>query len=87
MAEETVEQLKKMRIIEHMEFGISDLQKFGSNPLIINSLAQLHDSLVIEYNEMYAAPKPVESEDPKAHPTVTAGKKEGEKKDTVSAKG
>jgi len=77
MVEESVDQLKKQRIIEHLEFGISDLQKFGSNPLIINSMAMLHDSLVLEYNELYAA-KPVE-EDIKAHPTIVAGKKEGEK--------
>jgi len=77
MVEESVDQLKKQRIIEHLEFGISDLQKFGSNPLIINSMAMLHDSLVLEYNELYAA-KPVE-EDIKAHPTIVAGKKEGDK--------
>lgn len=79
MVEETVEQLKKQRIIEHLEFGITDLQKFGSNPLIINSLAMLHDSLVLEYNEIYAAPKP-EEEDIKAHPTVVAGKDKPQEK-------
>lgn len=77
MVEESVDQLKKQRIIEHLEFGISDLQKFGSNPLIINSMAMLHDSLVLEYNELYAS-KPAE-EDIKAHPTIVAGKKEGDK--------
>ena len=79
MVEETVDQLKKQRIIEHLEFGISDLQKYGSNPLIINSMAMLHDSLVLEYNELYAA-KPIEVEDVKAHPTITAGKKDGHEK-------
>lgn len=79
MVEESVDQLKKQRIIEHLEFAITDLQKFGSNPLIINSLAMLHDSMVIEYNETYAT-KPDEKEDEKAHPTVVAGKKEGGEK-------
>jgi hypothetical protein len=78
MVEESVDQLKKQRIIEHLEFGITDLQKFGSNPLIINSLAMLHDSLVLEYNEIYAA-KPDE-EDIKAHPTVVAGKDKPQEK-------
>jgi hypothetical protein len=73
MVEESVDQLKKQRIIEHLEFGITDLQKFGSNPLIINSIAMLHDSLVIEYNEMYAV-KAVEVEDEKAHPTIAPKK-------------
>ena len=72
MVEESVDQLKKQRIIEHLEFGITDLQKFGSNPLIINSIAMLHDSLVIEYNEMYAVK--VEPEDEKAHPTIAPKK-------------
>jgi len=85
MVEESVDQLKKQRVIEHLEFGISDLQKFGSNPLIITTLAQLHDALVIEYNELYAATPVVEAEG--VHPTVVAAKKEGDKKDAVSAKG
>lgn len=63
--EESVDQLKKQRIIEHLELAISDLQKFGSNPLIINSMAQLHDVIVLEYNALYAsgAAEPEEAED------------------------
>jgi hypothetical protein len=75
MVEESIDQLKKQRVIEHMEFAISDLQKFGTNPLIINTLAVLHDSMVIEYNELYAV-KPDVIEDEKVRPTLIPKKDE-----------
>jgi len=76
MVEETVDQLKKQRVIEHMEIALADMQKYPSSPIVINTMVQLHDALVIEYNSLYAPPA-VEAEG--AHPTVTP--KKGEKKD------
>lgn len=73
MVEESVDQLKKQRAIEHVELAISDLQRFQSNPIIVNSIVTLHDAMVVEYNSLYAA-KPVEDE--KAHPTTGLGNKE-----------
>ena len=59
MPEETVDQLKKMRLIEHMEIAIQDLYRYQSNKIVIVSMEQLHDALVMEYNSIYA-PKPQE---------------------------
>jgi len=65
--EESVEQLKKQRVIEHMELAIGDLQRFQSNPIVINTMIQLHDALVGEYNGLFA---PKEAEPESAHPTI-----------------
>ena len=77
MAEETIDQIKKMRVIEHEELAVTDLQKFQSNPIVVNTMIQLHDALVLEYNSLYTE-KPVEAEG--AHPTTNPPDKKPDKK-------
>jgi hypothetical protein len=79
MAEESLEQIKKMRVIEHVEIAVADLQKFQSSPIVVNTMIQLHDALVLEYNSLYVDKPAVEAEG--AHPTTNPpDKKPSEKK-------
>jgi hypothetical protein len=80
MAEEetiTVDQLKKQRVIEHMELIVADLQRFQSSQILINTAIQLHDALVLEYNSLYQ---------PKAEPSAAAEPAEGDKPGKKSGK-
>jgi hypothetical protein len=80
MVDESVEQLKKQRVIEHVELALADLQRFQSSPIIINSIVQLHDALVLEYNALYMA-APEET----TEPVKAFGGKKGEGKDISKA--
>ena len=78
MAEETLDQIKKMRVIEHVELAVSDLQKYQSSPIVVNTMIQLHDALVLEYNSLYIEKPAVEAEG--AHPTTNPPDKKPDKK-------
>jgi hypothetical protein len=78
MVEESVEQLKKQRVIEHVELAISDLQRYQTNPIVISTMVQLHDALVGEYNALFI-PKPAEEES--SHPTIHPPVKDEKKVD------
>jgi|WetSurMetagenome_2_1015567.scaffolds.fasta_scaffold01641_9 hypothetical protein len=80
MADETIDQIKKMRVIEHVELAVSDLQKYQSSPIVVNTMIQLHDALVLEYNSLYTEEKKPAVEDEGAHPTTNPPEKKPEKK-------
>jgi len=73
--EETVEQLKKKRVIENLELALVDLQRYQSSPIIINTIAQIHDMFAEEYNAVYAVPESPKVEDEKKRPTIDPGVK------------
>jgi len=50
---ETVESIKKLRAIEHMQVAISELQRYQVSPVIVNSVIAVYESMVSEYNEAY----------------------------------
>jgi hypothetical protein len=75
MVDESVDQLKKQRAIEHIELALADLQRYQSSPIIMNSMVQIHDAMVLEYNELYIPVAEEGGEIPKAY-----GGKKGEGK-------
>lgn len=52
--EETVQQLKDARMIEHLGIALRDLERYNTSPIILQSMIQLQQALINEYNQKYS---------------------------------